>query len=109
MRACSTPMAERSTSDAAQMSEGSDPASALLDRALFQPYLEPGERILWVGRPGRVRILAPRFWLFLAILFGSFPPITVCMMAFVWIDSWIEHGRLISLHRLIEVTPLIGG
>lgn len=55
MRACSTPMAEHSTSDAARMGEGSDPGAALLDRSLFRPYLEPDERILWVGRPGRIR------------------------------------------------------
>jgi hypothetical protein len=55
MKACSTPMDARSTSDAARMGEGSDAASALLDRSLFQPYLEPGEKILWVGRPSSAK------------------------------------------------------
>ena len=41
---------------ARSMDEGDD-ASALLDRALFQPYLEAGEKILWAGRPGAVRFL----------------------------------------------------
>lgn len=45
-------MDARSTSDTTRMGESSDPAVALHDRALFQPYLEPGEQILWVGRPG---------------------------------------------------------
>lgn len=35
---------------ARSMDEGDD-ASALLDRALFQPYLETGEKVLWIGRP----------------------------------------------------------
>ena len=52
MRACSTPMDAPSTSDAARMGESGDPAVALLDKALFEPYLEPSEQILWVGRPG---------------------------------------------------------
>ncbi|MGH6880475.1 MAG: hypothetical protein ACREFM_06125 [Hypericibacter sp.] len=41
------------------MGEGSDPASALLDRALLQPYLEAGEKIIWTGRPGPARFRPP--------------------------------------------------
>lgn len=29
-------------------------------RSLFQPYLEPGEKILWVGRPGRIHFCRAR-------------------------------------------------
>jgi hypothetical protein len=41
---------------ARSIDEGDD-ASALLDRTLFQPYLEPGEKILWAGRPSAVHFL----------------------------------------------------
>jgi hypothetical protein len=65
-------MDARSTSDAARMGASSDAASALLDRALFQPFLEPGERILWIGR-SRPRWLRAgtayrMFWMSLACI-----------------------------------------
>lgn len=55
MKAYWTLMAARSTSDAARMGEGSDAAVSLRDRALFEPYLEPSEKILWAGRPNRAK------------------------------------------------------
>jgi hypothetical protein len=55
MKACSTLMDARSTSEGVGRGEGDAASAALLDRALFEPYLLPGERILWAGRPGLSR------------------------------------------------------
>jgi hypothetical protein len=53
-------MDARSTSEGAGIGDSGEASAVLLDLPLFQPYLEPGEKILWVGRPGRVRWFSPR-------------------------------------------------
>jgi hypothetical protein len=52
-------MDARSTSDGARMGEGDAAGAALLDRVFFQPYLEAGEKIIWIGRPGPARFRPP--------------------------------------------------
>jgi len=101
-------MAERSTSDGARTGEGGPAGAAPLDRAFFQPYLEPGERILWIGRPGRVHVLFPKFWLFLVITLGMVPVTTIGAAAVALAVSWLEHGRLMSIQRVVEVATLLG-
>ncbi len=44
------------------MNEGALKDSGLLDRSMFQPFLQPGEKVIWSGRPGRLRWLGADNW-----------------------------------------------
>jgi hypothetical protein len=41
------------------MTEAPNLGSSLIDRSRFEPHLQPGERILWAGRPGRMQMFGP--------------------------------------------------
>lgn len=43
--------------------------STIVDRALFQPFLQPGEKIIWSGRPERVRWLGGDNWRAIFLIF----------------------------------------
>ncbi|HVY52424.1 hypothetical protein FRZ61_21890 [Hypericibacter adhaerens] len=69
----------RSTSEGSGIGDSGGASAALLDRALFQPYLEPGEKILWIGRPRlHWSEIGYRLFVLLAIL------------AFVGLIAWIK-------------------
>jgi hypothetical protein len=36
--------------------------STIVDRSLFQHFLQPGERVIWSGRPGRLRWIGADNW-----------------------------------------------
>jgi hypothetical protein len=112
MRACSTPMVGRSTSDAARMGEGSDAAAALLDRDLFQPYLEPGEKILWVGRPGRVAVFERWHRFALLQTFGKFALMPIVGIAVISTFALLKDKQLIPLYllgRFIAPPAIVAG
>lgn len=104
MRACSTPMDARSTSDGAGIGDGGGASAALLDRALFQPYLEPGEKILWVGRPGRVAVFERWHRFALLQTFGKFALLPIVCVAVILVFSLMKDKQLIPLYLLGRIT-----
>ncbi len=88
---------------------------AIADRSLFQPYLKPGERILWVGRPGRVRLFpsiaraeGPRFLLACLLMFvvgGSV--MSALFLGILALNAWWRHANL-SWPKILNVGLSIG-
>ena len=42
------------------MIEPNDPS--VIERSLFQPFLEPGEKVIWTGKPARLRWFGSDNW-----------------------------------------------
>lgn len=91
------------------MGENSDPASALLDKALFQPYLEPGEKILWVGRPGRIHFMAQGDWRLLLTFFARLVGIAALGLIAFSAVSFFQQHHLPPYDRVIRGVVFIGG
>jgi hypothetical protein len=94
------------------MGESSEASAALFDRALFQPYLEPGEKILWVGRPGKVSVFAPKHWLALLRLFGLFILMPIGVVVVLWAIAWLRDNQVIPLYlmpRFIAPPAIVAG
>jgi hypothetical protein len=67
-------MLQASVAQASAMAESTD--TSLDDRSLFQPFLQPGEKIIWSGRPEWMGWLGLDNWrpIFLAFMFLSVLP-----------------------------------
>jgi hypothetical protein len=102
-------MDARSTSEAPRVGESSDASSALLDRALFEPHLVPGEKILWVGRPARIHFMAQGDWRLLLTDFARLVGIAALGLIVFSAASFFQQHHLPPYDRVIRSVVFIGG
>jgi hypothetical protein len=79
---------------------------SLLGHSLFRPFLQPGEKVVWSGRPGRLRWIGAdnRQCFYAALIVGPGP--SGIILLFMWLAARQSSWSDVSSHWLLWASLL---